>query len=91
MSHPPKHLTRRELLERFTTSMIVTAIATPIGGAFEKAFALTAHADPVNAVAGVDRVVMTHGKTYLNAWAGYGVSEHSNAATTERLKSGHRG
>ena len=24
MSHPPKHITRRELLERFTTSMIVT-------------------------------------------------------------------
>ncbi len=72
MSDTPKHLTRRELLERVTKGMIVTAIATPLGGAFEKAFALTAQVDPVNAVAGVDRVVMKRGKTYLNAWAGYG-------------------
>ncbi len=67
-------LTRRELLQRFTASMLVTVIATPMG----KAFALTSHAEPadraepVNAVAGVDRVVMKHGKTYLNGWAGYG-------------------
>ncbi|MEP7000869.1 MAG: hypothetical protein ABI969_10345, partial [bacterium] len=73
--HSGTHLTRRELLERLTTGLVVTAIATPLGGAFEKAFALTARLDgidPVNAVAGVDRVVMKHGKTYLNAWAGYG-------------------
>lgn len=63
-----KDLTRRELLQRFTATMLVTAIATPMG----KAFALTSHAEPVNAVAGVDRVVMKHGKTYLNGWAGYG-------------------
>ncbi|MES2177123.1 MAG: beta-L-arabinofuranosidase domain-containing protein [Gemmatimonadota bacterium] len=63
-----KDLTRRELLQRFTASMIVTAIATPIG----KALALTTSAEPVNAVAGVDRVVMRNGKTYLSAWAGYG-------------------
>lgn len=66
------HLSRRELIGRVTKSLIVTAIATPAGGAFEKAFALTAHVDPVGAVAGVDRVVMKHGKTWLNAWAGYG-------------------
>ena len=72
MSKCPKHISRRELLERVTTSMVVTAVATPLGGAFEKAFALAARVDPVNAVAGVDRVVMKHGKTYLNAWAGYG-------------------
>ena len=63
-----KDLTRRELLQRFTASVLVTAIATPMG----KAFALTSHAEPVKAVAGVDRVVMKHGKTYLNGWAGYG-------------------
>ncbi len=71
--HSGKDLTRRELLQRFTASVLVTAVATPIG----RAFALTSHADaasaePVNAVAGVDRVVMKHGKTYLNGWAGYG-------------------
>ncbi|MBL0171321.1 MAG: glycoside hydrolase family 127 protein [Gemmatimonadaceae bacterium] len=73
-----KDLTRRELLQRFTASVLVTVSATPIG----QAFALTSHAEPevtrlvntepVNAVAGVDRVVMKHGKTYLNGWAGYG-------------------
>jgi uncharacterized protein len=63
-----KDLTRRELLQRFTASVLVSAVATPIG----KALALTSHAEPVNAVAGVDRVVMKHGKTYLNGWAGYG-------------------
>ncbi len=66
--HAGKDLTRRELLQRFTASVLVTAVATPLG----KAFALTSHAEPVNAVAGVDRVVMKHGKTYLNGWAGYG-------------------
>lgn len=63
-----KDLTRRELLQRFTASVLVSAVATPLG----KALALTTHAEPVNAVAGVDRVVMKHGKTYLNGWAGYG-------------------
>src|SRR6187401_3589190 len=68
-----KDLSRRELLQRLTASVLVTAIATPIG----KTLALTSHAEPVNAepvnaVAGVDRVVMKHGKTYLNGWAGYG-------------------
>ncbi len=78
-----KDLTRRELLQRVSASVLVTATATPLG----QALALTAHAGsidardvsgapaataPVNAVAGVDRVVMTHGKTYLNGWAGYG-------------------
>lgn len=63
-----KDLTRRELLQRFTASVLVTAVATPLG----KAMALSSRAEPVNAVAGVDRVVMKHGKTYLNGWAGYG-------------------
>ena len=36
--------------------------------------AVSAQAVPadLNTVAGPDRVVMNHGKTYLNAWAGYG-------------------
>jgi DUF1680 family protein len=72
--HSGKDLTRRELLQRFTASALVTAIATPMANVL----ALTSHAepvvpgDPVNAIAGVDRVVMKHGKTYLNGWAGYG-------------------
>ena len=66
------HLSRRDLLGRVTKSLIVTAIATPVGGVFERVFALTAQVDPVTTVAGVDRIVMKHGKTWLNGWAGYG-------------------
>jgi len=54
-------LTRRKLLT-------LSLVATPLG----KVFALTARAEPLNTVAGVDRVVMRNGKTYLNGWAGYG-------------------
>lgn len=87
-----KDLTRRELLQRFSATVLVTATATPLG----QAFALTSHAEPlnveavtagavgaepVNAVAGVDRVVMKHGKTYLNAWAGYGTPPRAGRAS----------
>jgi DUF1680 family protein len=54
-------LTRRKLLT-------LSLAATPLG----KVFALTARAEPLNTVAGVDRVVMRNGKTYLNGWAGCG-------------------
>ena len=33
---------------------------------------LAAQALPLNATAGVDRVVMLKGRTYLNGWVGYG-------------------
>ena len=74
MSHDEKRptISRRELVTRLTTTAVVSAIATPLGGALNKVFALTAKAEPVNAVAGIDRVVMKHGKTYLRGWAGYG-------------------
>ena len=39
-----KDLTRRELLQRFSATVLVTATATPLG----QAFALTSHAEPVN-------------------------------------------
>src|SRR5262245_6140359 len=53
-------MTRRELL--------LSAVIAPLG----KSIKLTVHAEPVNTVAGVDRVVMRNGKTYLSAWVGYG-------------------
>src|SRR5262245_49398945 len=65
-------VSRREALGAIGSIAIVSAVVTPLEGAFNKAFALTAHADPVNAVAGVDRVVMKSGKTYLSGWVGYG-------------------
>ena len=74
MSHDDaRHgITRRELVARITTTAVVSVIAAPLGGALSKAFALTVKAEPVNAVAGIDRVVMKHGKTYLRGWTGYG-------------------
>lgn len=69
-------MTRRELLERFSAMMVVSVVATPVGGAISRAFgqtfSLAPHAEPLAAIAGVDRVVMRHGRTYLNGWAGYG-------------------
>src|SRR6185295_18755354 len=66
-------LTRRELLETLGKAAAATVVAGPLveltmgeGGV------LSARALPLAAVAGVDRVVMTHGKTYLNGWTGYG-------------------
>jgi hypothetical protein len=54
-------------------SVLVTAVATPIGKSVRAdSHADAASAEPVNAVAGVDRVVMKHGRTYLNGWAGSG-------------------
>ena len=47
---------------------VVSAVAAPLG----ESLTLSADTLPLNAVAGVDRVVMKGGKTYLNGWAGYG-------------------
>jgi len=74
---PPDHtLTRRTLLATAGKATVV-AIAAPFadlaaGGEGTTASQVPAVAPPLNAIAGVDRVVMKHGKTYLNAWAGYG-------------------
>jgi DUF1680 family protein len=60
-------ITRRELLETMGTMAVVVAASPLIDG-----FPVSARALPLAAVAGPDRVVMRHGKTYLNGWAGYG-------------------
>ena len=60
-------MTRRELLETMAT-MTVAATVSPLADGL----AVSAQAQPLSAAAGPDRVVMRHGKTYLNAWAGYG-------------------
>jgi DUF1680 family protein len=65
-------MTRRELLERFGTVAAMSVVAGPFAGSLADGFAVSAQALPLSAVAGVDRVVMSHGRTYLNAWAGYG-------------------
>jgi len=80
MSDQPqdKTLTRRTLLATAGKATVV-AIAAPFvdlssGGEAALAAQVPAAAPPLNAIAGVDRVVMKHGRTYLNAWAGYGAA-----------------
>ncbi len=65
-------MTRRELFEAVGKVAIVSAVAAPFAGAFGEELALSAQTLPLATIAGVDRVVMNHGKTYLSAWAGYG-------------------
>ena len=72
-----KRVTRREALRAAGKAAAITVVAGPlvdlIAGDDGVLFAQAAGQAPgLNAVAGVDRVVMTHGKTYLNAWVGYG-------------------
>jgi len=65
-------VTRRELLETMGTVAAMSVVAGPFAGAFGDGFAVSPQALPLTAIAGVDRVVMNHGRTYLNGWAGYG-------------------
>jgi len=65
-------LTRRELFEKVGTVAVVSAVVSPLASAIGGEMTLAAQALPLTAIAGVDRVVMTRGKTYLNGWAGYG-------------------
>ncbi|MBE3075852.1 MAG: glycoside hydrolase family 127 protein, partial [Actinobacteria bacterium] len=65
-------MTRREMLETVGTVAAMSVVAGPFTGALADGFTVSAQALPLNAIAGVDRVVMDHGKTYLNGWAGYG-------------------
>lgn len=71
MKHPSKSdLTRRDLL----SSVAKTAGAVAALPAVQTANPSRADAAeaPLHALAGVDRVVIVPGKTYLRAWAGYG-------------------
>src|SRR5690348_15694001 len=79
-------LSRRELLGAVGTAaaavalqpILRTAIAAEPRRAGKAAVGarLGAGAPPVNGVAGVDRVVVLPGKTYLRGWAGYGEPPH---------------
>ena len=71
---PTETLTRRALLATAGKATAV-AIAAPfvhLASGEQAAAAPQAATPPLTALAGVDRVVMRHGKTYLQAWAGYG-------------------
>ena len=65
-------VTRRELLETMGKAAVVTLVVPPFLRGPESLSALVPVTDPLKLVAGPDRVVVTPGRTYLNAWAGYG-------------------
>ena len=66
--HAPTTLTRRELLETMGKAAAVSLVVAPI---VETAVGGT-QAAPLTAIAGPDRIAVLTGKTYLNAYAGYG-------------------
>jgi DUF1680 family protein len=68
----PAAITRREWLETMGSVTAMSVVAGPFVGALGDGFAVSAQALPLAAIAGVDRIVMNHGRTYLNGWAGYG-------------------
>src|SRR6478609_1818977 len=67
------NLTRRQMLERAGK----TAVMTPL---LHSAFlsCVSAAETGLKGVAGIDRVTILPGKTYLRGWAGYGDPPRSN-------------
>ncbi|HEX6558318.1 MAG TPA: beta-L-arabinofuranosidase domain-containing protein, partial [Longimicrobiales bacterium] len=64
-------LSRRALLGHLGKAAVMSMVLPPL--LHDAAFADEAGvAAPLNALAGPDRIVVLPGKTYLNAWAGYG-------------------
>src|SRR5437867_5032036 len=57
-------MTRRELLRAATVAPILQTTIVSCANAADEA--------PLNSAAGVDRVTILPGKTYLRGWAGYG-------------------
>ena len=67
------NMSRRELLETMGKAAAASVALPPlVQGALGVSSALAADAPPLTSIAGVDRVVMVTGKTYLSGWAGYG-------------------
>ncbi len=65
------NMTRREVLETMGKAAAGSVALPPLmEGALK--FVGTSAAAALTAVAGVDRIVVLPGKTYLNGWAGYG-------------------
>ena len=71
--------TRRELFERAVPVATLSLVAVPLAKTLGAALTVEAQAVPLATVAGPDRIVMLAGKTYLNAWAGYGAPPRRGA------------
>ena len=65
-------ITRREFVGTAGKVVGLAVVATPLLNVLGEGFSVSAQAQPLAALAGIDRVVMKSGKTYLNGWAGYG-------------------
>ena len=63
-------MTRRDMMKKTGMVAVVSAVSGPL--ADRLTVSAQALPDTLNAIAGVDRVVMKGGRTYLNGWAGYG-------------------
>lgn len=64
-------MNRREMLETVSKAAVVTIVLPPFLRSSEL-LAQTGSSAPLTVLAGPDRVVVTPGRTYINAWAGYG-------------------
>jgi uncharacterized protein len=64
-----RDITRRAMIEKMGKAAAAMAIAP---GLLDGAFGFGTAAAPLQAVAGPDRITILPGKTYINAWAGYG-------------------
>ena len=82
MSHrePPSNVSRRRMLGTVGKAALGAAILYPVletaifnnADAAERPRRRVGTGAPINGVAGVDRVVVLPGRTYLRGWAGYG-------------------
>jgi DUF1680 family protein len=70
-SSPGQGISRREMLETVGKAAVVTLVLPPLRGPGRLA-AQESTGSPLAVIAGPDRVVVTPGRTYMNAWAGYG-------------------
>jgi DUF1680 family protein len=68
--HAPDGISRRVMLETMGKVAAASLVAAPF--AANAVGAADFGAAPLTAVAGPDRITLLSGKTYLNAWAGYG-------------------
>jgi DUF1680 family protein len=65
-------MTRREWLAAFGSAAGSIVATRVVEAAFGEAGTLAVQSQPLNSLAGVDRVVMLKGRTYLNGWVGFG-------------------
>ncbi|MGA3098285.1 MAG: beta-L-arabinofuranosidase domain-containing protein [Bryobacteraceae bacterium] len=66
------NISRREMLETVGRPVVASVLLTPVIGDAVVSCAVAADEALLGGVAGIDRVTVLPGKTYLKGWAGYG-------------------